>query len=121
MAIDKLYLITRNDLSFGQQAVQAAHALQAFNLEWPRQAKTWHDQSNTLALLALPNEADLGVVYERALRKGIPVSAFREPDRGNELTAIALGPSGKNLCRDLPLALQDTRKNETKTQENRPQ
>lgn len=30
----KLYLVTRRDLSPAQQAVQAAHALQEFNMEF---------------------------------------------------------------------------------------
>lgn len=101
---DKLYLVTRSDLSPGQQAVQAAHALQAFNVEWPQEARAWHDGSNTLALLVVPDEATLTRLLHRARRRG-PVSEFHEPDRADELTAIAIGPWGKNITSRLPLAL----------------
>jgi len=43
---------------------------------------------------------------ERAAARGVPVAAFFEPDRNNELTAIAMGPSARKLCARLPLALQ---------------
>lgn len=101
---DKLYLVTRSDLPAGQQAVQAAHALQAFNVEHPAEARQWHDQSNTLALLAVPNEQSLAQLLRKARWRG-PVSEFREPDRGGELTAIAIGPWGKGITARLPLAL----------------
>jgi peptidyl-tRNA hydrolase len=102
----KLYLIVRGDLPPGQQAVQAAHALRQFVYEHPETDRVWFEQSNTLALLASSNEAHLGVIAEEAHRRRIPVACFREPDRNNELTAIAIGPQGKNLTRNLPLALQ---------------
>jgi len=102
----KLYVIVRSDLKPSQQAVQACHAIAQFQWEHPKTARDWYEKSNTLALLALPNEAALGVMVEKAERLGIPLACFREPDRNNELTAIALGPRGKNLTRDLPLALQ---------------
>lgn len=53
----------------------------------------------------MPTEADLEELACAAERKWIPVVRFREPDRGNELTAIALGPQGKNLVRRLALTL----------------
>ncbi len=105
MPIPKIYLVVRGDLPAGLQAVQAAHALRQFVEEHPETDRAWFEQSNTLALLALPNEATLGVLLVRASRHKVPVSAFREPDRGNELTAIALGPQGKQLTKHLPLAL----------------
>jgi peptidyl-tRNA hydrolase len=105
--IRKLFLITREDLSEGQQAVQAAHALQEFNIQHPECAQAWYNDSNTLAFLAVPNEGALGVLLKKAANRGIPVAAFYEPDRDNELTALAIGPDGKNLTKNLRLALAD--------------
>ena len=102
----KLYLIVRSDLSVGQQAVQAAHALRAFVEEHPEEDRRWFEKSNTLALLSVPNEGTIGVIYQRAMELGIPASVFREPDQGNALTAIAIGPQGKRLTKNLPLALK---------------
>lgn len=101
----KLYVITRQDLSPGQQAVQSAHALQEFNFEYPNLTKQWHSTSNTLALLACGSEAELEILALKAEYKAFPISRFREPDRNNELTAIALGPEGKSLVRGLSLTL----------------
>lgn len=53
---DKLVLVTRSDLRPGQQAVQAAHALQQFNMDFPDTVKAWVERSNTLALLVVPDE-----------------------------------------------------------------
>jgi hypothetical protein len=102
-----LYLITRADLSSAQQAVQAAHALQEFNVLYPQEALAWHGSSNTLAFLSVPSEQDLSVLHRRAIELDVPVAPFREPDRSNELTAIALGPPGKKLTKGLSLALND--------------
>lgn len=40
-----------------------------------------------------------------ASKRGIAASAFREPDLGNSLTAIAIAPSGAKIVRNLKLAL----------------
>lgn len=87
--------------------MQAAHALRQFVAEHPEIDRAWFTSSNTLAFLAVPDEQALGVLYEKALDREIPVAAFREPDRDNELTAIALGPSARKLVRAIPLALKD--------------
>jgi peptidyl-tRNA hydrolase len=101
----KLFLISRRDLSQGQQAVQAAHALTEFLLNHQELARDWYGRSNTLAFLSVADERALGVLLRKARDRFTPVSAFREPDRQNELTALAIGPEGKRLVRDLPLAL----------------
>lgn len=101
----KLFLIVRADLSPGQQAVQAAHALRQFVADHPRVDREWFEVSNTLALLSVPTETDLHALLKRARDRHIEVAPFREPDRDNELTAIALGPRGKKLTQSLPLAL----------------
>jgi hypothetical protein len=62
-----------------------------------------------VALLSVPTEAELENLACTAERKWIQVARFREPDRGNELTAIAMGPQGKNLVARLPLTLRDHR------------
>lgn len=103
----KLFLITRQDLHPGQQAVQAAHALREFSEHYPDEDRQWYQVSNTLAFLATPDESSLKSLLDKARRKGVPVAPFREPDRNDELTAIALGPTGKPLCRRLPKALSD--------------
>lgn len=103
---EKLFLVTRKDLPPGQQAVQAAHAAREFQREHPVEERLWHEGSNTLAFLAVPDEEHLLHLLEKAQQKGISAAEFREPDRQNELTAIALGPRAKKLCTRLPLALR---------------
>lgn len=73
--------------------------------EHPAVDKAWFEASNTLAFLAVRDEQALGVLKRRAIDRAVPVAAFHEPDRGGELTAIAIGPDGKKLTRGLPLAL----------------
>lgn len=102
----KLYVVVRGDLSTGQQAVQAIHASQEFVFEHPVEAGSWHLRSNTLALLVVATEAELESLAVRAEISKIPVSRFREPDRDNELTAIALGYQAQRLVSQLPLALR---------------
>ncbi len=103
----KLHLVTRRDLSAGQQAVQAAHALREFVREHPQTDLDWYEKSNTLAFLSVEDESSLQDLLSKALRRRIAVSGFREPDRDEELTAVAIGPQGKGLCRGLRLALSE--------------
>jgi len=99
----KLFLITRGDLSPGQQAVQAAHALQEYNVLFPERAKSWHSGSNTLVLLQVLDEEALFVLATKMSH--LEIATFREPDRSQELTAIAVGPEAARLVKRLPLAL----------------
>jgi len=103
----KLHLVTREDLTPGQQAVQAAHAMREFVREHPIEDRIWYEKSNTLALLAVEDEKALLALLSAAKERRISCSGFREPDRDDELTAVAIGPQGKGLCRRLPLALAE--------------
>lgn len=105
MGASKLFLITRADLSAGQQAVQAAHAMREFAEHHPEIERVWYRESNTLAFLVVSDERALGVLLKRARRRDVPAAAFHEPDRNNEMTAIALGPAARSLVSNLPLAL----------------
>lgn len=102
----KLYLVTREDLPPGQQAVQSAHALTEFLFRHKDESNSWYSTSNTLALLSVPTEDKLLKLAFTASRRGLRFSEFREPDRANELTAIAFEPRAKTLLRDLQLALR---------------
>ncbi len=106
---DKLYLVTRRDISPGYQAVQACHAMRQFTEDHPEVDKEWFKVSNYLCLLSCKNEAELYALVCKAKELGIKVSVFREPDIENEITAIALSPGEKTkeLCSKLKLALRD--------------
>lgn len=102
---EKLYLVTREDLPPSQQAVQACHAMTEFLMEHKDEGSRWHSTSNTLAFLAVSDETSLHRLASKASRRGFRFSLFREPDRGDELTAIALEPGARAILRDLKLAL----------------
>lgn len=101
-------MITRSDLEPGYQAVQSVHAGIQFAMEHSVIHKEWYEQSNYLGLLSVSNEVELYNLMEQAQRQDIKVSVFREPDIGDQITAIALAPGAKTkkLCGKLQLALK---------------
>lgn len=105
---DKLFLVTRRDLSPGYQAVQSCHALRQFVHDHPDVDKAWFENSNYIALLSVADEESLREILDVAWYRQIRHSTFCEPDIGNEITAIALEPCAESieLCKDLPLALR---------------
>jgi hypothetical protein len=98
-------VITRADLPPGTQAVQAAHAAIEFAVTYPSLTSSWHSASNTLVVLAVPDELALGWLDQDARASGLRAARFREPDLGGALTAVAIEPAGHRLLRRLPLAL----------------
>ena len=89
---DKLFVITRRDISSGYQAAQGCHALTEFFLEYPDLTKSWHDNSNYIAILAVESEGKLIKLFEKVKARGVRCSGFCEPDMNNQLTAIVLEP-----------------------------
>ena len=90
-----MYILARQDLKPAQRAVQACHAVAELMLrnrddpallEWARDHKT-------MVLLGVDSEADLLAWEENLAAAGIPAAAFREPDMGNQATAMAIHPS----------------------------
>jgi hypothetical protein len=59
-------------------------------------------------MLTVPDEPSLWLTAEKLRLRGVDVERFREPDLGNELTAVAAeGPvAGRKLAR-LPLLLRE--------------
>lgn len=107
--MNKLYLITRRDLSPGYQAVQSVHAAQEFALRFPDAYRHWHRTSNTLALLSVSNTKQLHTLAQQLLAVGIKVAVFVEPDINFGVTAIAVEPGfyAEALVSHLPLALSE--------------
>jgi peptidyl-tRNA hydrolase len=86
-------VVTRRDLKLPYQAVQSAHAAIQFQHEHQELSKLWYTQSNYLAFLTVANEEELEKLIRKAEAKGITHSIFREPDIGNEITAVAFEAS----------------------------
>ena len=101
-------IVTRQDLSPGYQCVQPAHALAQFATEHLQTFREWHDNHKNLIVLATDDEESLTDLWILAKAKGIATSVFREPDIGNEVTAIAFAPGKKTekLLSNIPLALK---------------
>ena len=105
---DKLYVVTRQDLSPGAQAVQSMHAARQYGHDHPEIESEWFEKSNHLCMLSVSDETELRNLVEKAARKGVTFSTFSEPDMNNSLTAAAFEPGekGRRLCSGLNLALQ---------------
>jgi len=102
----RLLLVVRADLPPAQQAVQAVHAARAFAEAHPEAERAWHANSNTIALLSVPDEAALLVLLDRARVIRGQTALFREPDLDSTVTAIALAPELRALTKGLPRALE---------------
>jgi peptidyl-tRNA hydrolase len=106
---EKLYVVTRRDMSPGYQAVQSIHAAQVFAVMFPTLNQKWHEESNYLGFLSVKDEAALIKLARKATLQGLAVAVFSEPDVDWNVTAIAIEASSKarRLCNRLPLALSE--------------
>ena len=86
----KMYVLVRSDLSVSQQAVQAGHAVAELILHGLQ--KNWN---KTLIYLRVKDEDELIRWKEKIEFRNKEYAEFREPDIGNQLTAIACVDDGK--------------------------
>lgn len=100
--------MTRADLNPGTQCAQAIHAAIDYGLKNPELLKEWHDISNHVGILSAKNERDLVDLIRRLEKKGIDYVAFREPDLGDCITAVALEPTdeARRAVSSFPLAMK---------------
>lgn len=79
-----------------------------FAIEHPTLTKRWAPDP-WLVVLAAEDEAELVSYLNRATRRGLSTSIYREPDLDDQITAIAIEPhpETKRLCSSLPLALKE--------------
>ena len=80
-----LYVLIRKDLSPQQIAVQACHA----SIEIARNYITPQEEHPSVIICEIKNEEKLFSLINYLKSHNIKFKEFREPDRGNELTAIA--------------------------------
>jgi hypothetical protein len=106
----RLYVLTRNDLGLAYQAVQGAHAVAQFVLDYPD--NEW--KNGYLIFMAEEDEDELkywrgNLQFDNDMlsdEKKIPFSLFYEPDLDNQLTAIAVYTNGR-MFRKLPIMAQE--------------
>ncbi len=90
---DRLYAITRADLPVGARAAQVGHALIGFTTLYGSPCE------NLVVLQVRDKEA----LEKLSVRLNGRVVCFREPDFGDELTAIAAGPECWRALSSIPL------------------
>lgn len=105
----RLVLVTRGDLMPGYQSVQPAHALAEFMVTFPTVSRRWYKNHKNLVVLAAPSELALINLFKKAEELRLKCVIFKEPDIGNEVTAIAIEPNELTyrLTSSLPLALRN--------------
>jgi hypothetical protein len=106
---DKLYIVVREDLTPGQKACMAVHAMREYTQKFPANDAAWYRDSNFVCLL----EAERSDVehYLPHPRPDVPVAVYREPDLGDKIVAVALGPGeiAQKICKGYKLALRSNK------------
>jgi peptidyl-tRNA hydrolase len=102
----RMVVIARRDLSPAQQAVQSCHAVAELCLRHggdPGIAE-WDKDHKTMILLGVDDKDELEMWQSKVEALDVPHATFREPDIGDEPTAIAIHPSlDKKWVKKLPL------------------
>lgn len=114
METPKLVTVTRTDIPEGYQAVQSTHAAIDFVFEHPTRAGPWHTDSNTLVMLTTKDEKGLKHLMRKCDYLSLCYTVFREPDIGNQITAICIEPHPEvyKMVSKLPLLMPKTEENE---------
>lgn len=104
----------------GYKAVQSAHAAINFTFEHPSRAGPWFRDSNYLVLLEVKNERQLKQLIQRCEELQLYYTVFREPDIGNQITAVAIEPSDitRKLVSKIPLLFKSKIDNHDSNQNN---
>ena len=98
-------------MSVGYQITQTAHSVADFAYHKPYEFKNWRENSNYKICLSTKNEKSLLKLHKQFIDNGAQLNAFREPNLGNQMTAITLlgEPQFKKYTGHLPLAGKEYR------------
>lgn len=101
-------MVTRRDLPSGVQVAQTTHAAIDFCLQNPEIANEWNALSNYLVCVSARDEPDLDKIIRKCKERDLRHYVFREPDIGNEITAVCIEPSDltQKIISNLPLTLK---------------
>lgn len=111
MKSNRLYVVSRADLSVGLAAAQCVHAAFLFARDQWEAAAPWLRDSQWVVLCTTVDEQALEELASAAGERRIPYTRWEEPDLSGQLTALALAP-GKathSLCGSLPLLGRELR------------
>ena len=92
---EKLYCLVDSRLSRSQQAVQSAHGVAQWCLEYPY---AW--RNGTLVLLKVPEPRQW--ILANGIRANGKFTQFREPDWDNRVTCV-VGMGWEEIAKNLPL------------------
>lgn len=101
MTPHKLYIVLSSAIDSGAKIAQAVHAAYLFGEQYPHLQSYWYRESNNIVCLQTD---DIRSLADKLEVESIRISRFEEPDRDNELTAIAVEPAGWKKLSSLPLA-----------------
>lgn len=85
----RMYLATLEELPIGSHVAQAAHALTELAVAAPDALRAWHAGTNTVVCIAVTART-LAALADAAAAERCTTARFHEPDRGDELTAVAV-------------------------------
>ena len=105
--INKLTVVTRQDLTPGYQATQATHSALLFSQEFTQIYEKW-SKLPYLSLLSVKDENELNSLIKKLKKSNLYFSIFTEPDIDNQVTSVCIEPSDKTrrLTSSLPLMLR---------------
>ena len=92
MQDQKMYVVTRADLSPGLATAQAVHAAFGFALKHPELSRDWMADSQYLVIVSVKDEQALVDLCLAANGQQLHTYLWSEPDLGDQATALALGP-----------------------------
>lgn len=98
----RLYVVVRSDLPSGLQMAQACHAA----LEFGRVHGEREDVGDNLVVLHARDEQHLKELTDAGMMSAA-LAVFREPDLGNEVTAVSFNGDAQRMLSSLPLARFD--------------
>ena len=96
--MQKLYVLVRSDLYHEYQAVQAGHAVAEWLVTFPD--TQWRNE--TLVYLNVKDEFELEKWCFKLKDNNLKYAEFREPDIGNQMTAISC-LTDTDIFKKLPL------------------